>query len=492
MMFFKFLSIALLTVLWWAAIWLALPVDWLQGSLLSLAGLHAGSPALLVAAWWAGKRAWGWQKARVEKRVKAAETANSEAQFADGKATHEAKLNHRRAYLQCRAVWAEFTQIPEWATAWANQCVLLEQIPKTIEGIGRKAALSASLERVFEAAFQQNHATAWLPVILVGQDKSQLGLVEQAWCSVLAQCGNDHPSQFTGSLLQSDPGALFDHLLAQFEADPTLPAVIVIGMDSPLADAAPLPQTGTKGLGHAVVAVLLSRPNLADPGEAEAEAQPDDETDDDPNMQPYWERERGKALNAHLTQWERIPPPLRQGFWSLFPLAALHRPVTADVQGLNRNSTKAQRVQNAILDALINADLRDLPFQGQAPDAPAGSDEAPKTETAKPPKTKEAEAPELFGGLVHNCGSNKIPVLATAIRDIGSEIDVISDGCHLTEEHGDVGMAESVLALAEALILAMQRQTPVLTALCNEKDSFNIGFTCPIAEGGSADAERAS
>ena len=468
----KLLLIVFLTALWWAAIWFALPVEWLQVSMPSLAGLHAGPPALLVTAWWAGKRAWGWQKARTENQAKATETVENEAKLMAGKTAHKIALAQRRTHLHCRAVLAEFARMPEWATSGAKQCALLELSPKSLVGVGREAALRGSLERVFKAAFQQCPASAWFPVTLVTQDPSQLDSVEQAWQQALAQSGIVHSPDGLGCTFQLGLKGLFDHLLSQFEADPTLPAVIVIGMDSPLADAASLPHTGTKGLGHAVVAVLLSRPNLTDPGEAEA--QPDDETDEDPNIRPYWERE--KALTAHLTQWERIPPPLRQGFWSLLPLAALHRPVTADVQGLNRNSTKAQRVQNAILDALINADLRDLPFQGQAPDTPAGS----------------AEAPEPFGGLVHNCGSNKIPVLATAIRDSGSEIDIISQGCDLKNEHGNIGMAESVLALAEALIMAMQRQTPVLTALCNEKDSFNIGFTCPIAEGESADAERAS
>ena len=460
-MFFKFLSFILLTALWWAALWLALPVEWLQGSLASLAGLHAGPPALVAATWWAGKRAWNWRKNRAEKRAKAAETAKTEANLAAEKAAHEEKQSKRRAYLHCRAVWAELTNAPTWVEACTDQCVLFEQLPQNIQGKGSSAVLTASLEQVFEAAFQQCHATAWLPVMLVSKDPTQLALVGQAWRSALAR-GIAHPTQFRGTLFESDHTALFSHLIAQFEADPTLPAIIVVGMCSPLADA----DSPTVPLGHAVVGILLSHPNLVDPGEPETEID-DDQTDD--TLRPFWEKSQPHEANP--AQWDRIPPLLRQDLWNLYPFASLHRPSTATVLEFKRNSTKAQKIQGAIQAAFDDAGLRNLPFEeGVAP----GS--AP-------------ELPDPFGWIVHNVASNRTDVLASAIRDCGSEIDVISDACDLKQEHGGVGTAESVLALAEASILAMQLQKPVLTALCNEKDSFSVSFACPVIATGTSDAE---
>lgn len=447
-----------LTALWWAAIWLALPIDWLQVTLPSLAVLHIAPPVTLVAAWWAGKRAWVWHKARTQKRVAAAETAKQTAKEATDKAAQQKTLAQRRAHAQCRAVWAEFACLPEWAKAGAEQCVLLEQPPKKITGTGSEAALNTSLAQVFEAAFQQCNATAWLTVILVGNDPSQQDLAGQAWHTAVARCGIAQTPQDFACVLHPGPDGLFERIVTMFETDPALPAVVVLGMASPLADAPP-PQAGS--LGHAVVAVLLSRPNLEDPGEP----QPDisESAADDPALQPYWER--NYARQADHPQWAQIPPPLRQGLWKLSPFATLHRPSTADIQELKRDSSKAQRVQNAIQQALADAGLHDT----TPPPAQPGTQE-------------EAEAPELINCLVHNLGSAHIPILFSALKDCGSEVNLFTEGCNLKKEHGDVGTAESVLALAEPLILAAQRQQPVMSAQYNQGSGFLIGFARPVPE----------
>jgi len=484
---FSLLCFALIVILWWGLLWLVLPVEWLQGTLPYLVMVHVAPPPLLMAAGWTCKRAWVWYRESAQNRAKAADAAEKEAQLAADKAEHQEMLDRRRAHVQCRAIWAEFAQMPKWVVDGAKQCVLLEQASENLQGTGREVALRASLERVFETAFQQCEASVWVPVVLVTANSTQQSMVERAWREAVALRGIERFPQGFDCFTLSDPRRVVDFVIDLFEDDPALPAVIVVGMDSPLATTAPLaaasqiPADAVKP-GHAVIAMMLNRPGLPAPDEGQTGFS--GKEDDDPYT-PFWERDHRRA---DLPQWERIPPPLRAGFWNLSPFAALHRSRTTDDLESKQGRAQERRLKGAIHDALIDSGLLDLPFKKKVDES-----EAPPKEEAAPaqPKPEEdAEPPEHIGWLVHDVASGRIGALSAALRECDCEIDPYLDASNLKKEYGDVGTAQNVLMLADALIRAVQLQKPVLMAGYNAQKRFDISLARPISKDKPADTKQ--
>ena len=242
-MMFSILRIFLLCALWWAALWFFLPVEWLQGSLLSFAALHAVPPLSIEVAWRLFKRA----RARME-RSAAKETGDAT------QAAQKKTLAHRRVYLECRGVWASVLKTPDWHDGEPEQVLLVEEDAKTLRETGRAGALAQSLEQVFVAAWEQCGICAWLPVILDADDPESPGWVGQAWRQATqnVEQGPDQPNPKYLDLPGSGP--LADRLITLFEKDPDLPAALLLGMGSSLWE------VGEKNPGHAVVLVLVNRP----------------------------------------------------------------------------------------------------------------------------------------------------------------------------------------------------------------------------------------
>ena len=466
---FKFLCIAILAVLWWAALWLVLPIGWLHGTLPSFIAVHIAPPLLPVAAWWAGKRAWAWHKTRVKERSEKMVAAEKEAAHEAAKAAHLEDMEHRHAHVECRAVWAEFAPMPDWAKDGAKQCTLLAQTPKTIQGTGRKAALISSLQRVFAAAFAQCEAAVWLPVMLLGDDPEPLEWVAIAWNQAIAQCEiQNFPPQPDCEFLSSN-SEILDRLIAMFADDPGLPAVILAGMDSPLADSALMGYSNADENGHAVIAVLLSRQALmAPPDDVQTNSS---EPEDENHLLPYWERKH----KADTPQWERIPPPLRQVFWGLSPIAALRRSSAVSALESEWESVQNRQIRDAIHDAFIHAGLLDWPFKEEKSEK-----ESTQAEQAKP---KEPE-PLKLGWFVHDSNDGaRLAMLILALENCGCErISLSAETSNPQKEHGNTGMARSVLMLAEALVRAAKLQKPVLAAETDERGQMRFRLARPLEE----------
>ncbi|MDR3212514.1 MAG: hypothetical protein LBT71_01130 [Azoarcus sp.] len=481
------LGFILLALLWWAALWFALPigVDLFQLSPGALLMWHGAPPLTAAALWWVSRRVWA---RRTDRRKKAAEETRKEEQEKTREAArqaHQQKLAQRCACVECRAVWVAVPDIPEWYKGFPA-CVLLQQDAEQVRGAGRETALSASLEQVFREALQQYEALAGLPLYIASGD-CRPEQVAEAWQRALAVARNDiasEPSRPDCGLLPGE-GDIVSRVLDLFERDPALPAFILLGMDSPLGDApedddfAVVRQARQQGPrpGHAVAAMLLSRPglNVLSAGETAP-----DGDEGDPNMQPYWERHRDEPGKF---QW-RVPLPA--DFWALMPLATLHR-----LRRTSRAGAMTRRIGEALEDAQIDAGLRDWPFRDKEfveDGAPVKNEEPGENEVPSP--SDEAGLLDL-GWLVHNAGdvkevetASRLVSITGVLRDFGREIDPLTEAGNVVSEHGDTGAARDMLMLAEALIRAARLRKPALTVMFGDDGNVSLGFARPV--GGQA------
>ena len=482
------LGFIVFALLWWAVLWFARPagvgVDLFQLSPGALLAWHGGPPLAAATLWWVFRRVWAWHANR---RKEAAEKIRAKEQ---GKAreaarqAHEQKLAQRRACVECRAVWAAIPDIPDWYES-APASMLLQQDAEQVRGAGRETALSASLEEVFRKVFWQCEAFAWLPLYIVSGNGLSGGIhperVAEAWQRALAAERGDIesvPPRPACGLLPGE-GDVVSRVLDLFERDPVLPAFILLGMDSPLGDAqedddfAAVRQARRQGPrpGHAVVAMVLSRPGLSVmPGDARPPGKGKGE--DAPDRLPYWERPREKPGEF---QW-RIP--LLPDFWALVPLATLHR--SRRTSGVD---TMASRIRAALEDAQIDAGLRDWPFKDEG----AVKNEEPEKNEV-PLLSGEARPLEL-GWLVHDAGdardagmASRLVSITVALSHFGCEIDPQAGAGNVLNEYGDTGAARDVLMLAEALIRAARLRKPTLVAMFDDVGSVSLGFVRPVGE----------
>ena len=149
------LRILIIFVLWWAALWFALPADWLQGGPLSLALLHLLPPLSLIGAWKLFKRIRVWFAARMERRAAEKEAAEHKSQQDAAQSTQQKTLAYRQAYLECRGVWAAVLKTPDWHDGKPERVSFIKQDAKTLRGIGRANASISSLQQVFATAWAQ-------------------------------------------------------------------------------------------------------------------------------------------------------------------------------------------------------------------------------------------------------------------------------------------------------------------------------------------------
>ncbi|MCL1860399.1 MAG: hypothetical protein FWG52_02540, partial [Proteobacteria bacterium] len=217
---FVFLLFILLTVLWWTALWLALPVEWLQSEPPAFVLLHIAPPVLALAAGWAGKRAWSWHKTRAKRLADERKAAGKQATQDAAYVSHLADLARLRTHLECRGVWQELPL-------------------EVARRIGGESVLLSLLQRVFSKALSQCEAMAWLPVyVLVGrgveESAVQLKLIQQAMQHAMTMTGVENLPPQPECIPLPGSGNLADRLISLFDNNPALPAAILVGIDSPL------------------------------------------------------------------------------------------------------------------------------------------------------------------------------------------------------------------------------------------------------------------
>jgi hypothetical protein len=441
-------------------VWFALPLDLAQLPVSSLLTLHIAPPPLLVITWFLSKRVWASHVTRVESRAAAARESAQQRELDAARAAHMAELNRRRAHVECRAVWGSVPNIPDWYDGPTAQATLLVQNEKA-----QKSALAPLLQKVFETALRQSEATVWLPVYIVpGRDldgMTQLEWVGQVRQSV-AECNvRQFPAKPVCSLLPGR-GHVSDRVIALFENDSTLPALVLLGMDALSGDAREDDSGSAVKPGYSVVAMLLSRPGLIMMTDAEIAASQRAAADLH-SHRPFWEKEQEHAAQIDRVQWSFVPAPLQPGLMSLKPFATLYRSARSQDK-LARGNALARQLQPLIKEVLVNAALFDLPFN---------DNKASKRQEAG----NDLEPPTLdLGWLVYDSGvpdhkgrGLRFTSVIAALDSLGCELEPVDEVSDLFAEHGDVGAARGMLMLAEALIHAGQLQKPVLFAEFDDK-----------------------
>jgi hypothetical protein len=482
----RLLLFCILVAIWWAALWFALPVDLSQRSLPALVTLHVAPPLSAVLAWFLCKRLWVWRADKVAQAVAKAKADQEQAALEEAAAQRQQELERRRATLECRGIWAVVPKTPEWCK---DEAAMMPPEAKNFQGDAREEATRLSLEQIFSTALFQCNALAWLPVFVVPglkADGKQLRTVVHAWwqavqaqefkdaspppnCRFLPGWGDPidrrrhmKRNPLSPYLFPSSPecksvpgfGEIVDRVLAQFDNDPSLPALILLGMDSPSSDAP----------GYALVALLIVRPGLTADGTKARESEAAN-----PNT-PYWERNR---ISGTGQSWWGMPAPLQPLLLQeLPPWAVLHRSSPINIREEDSAAEMKRWFRDALDEALINAALRE-----PTPEASeTGKDASPESGKAEIPEL----GPELLAWVVHdNDDPDRLAALINALGDYGREIDLMTEMNNLLDEHGDVGAARGVLILAEAVIRAKQLQKPVLGVGFDKPDWIGIGVIRP-------------
>jgi hypothetical protein len=449
-----FLRLLLIFGLWWVVLWLVLPVEWLQGGLPSFIAWHLVPPLLGVAAWKLSRRGWAWHVARTQKAHIDRKSAEQARQQKIEQAARQEKLMRRRAHIECRGAWVTLSKIPDWAKEnYAEYYDVFEENIDEIKKAGRAAALSASLEQVLGAALGRSEALIWLPVILA-HEGIPVDEVEKAWKQVAESNYIELPPSLD---CQPLPGAgnVADRLIDLFENDPSVPAVLVLGMDSPLTDAPKEP-----GAGHVALALLFGRPGLDEAEIGKTDFVP--QTGSDDPYAPYWERNPHADTGA--IQWRRIPPQLRQAFlWRCPRMATLHKSSNLMNPATERRRAEVQQMRRAIHDALVQAGICDETSVEISPN----------------------ELPEI-GWLVHDSpNANCFVTLAMTCANGDGRPDPVAEASKVQDEFGNVGVAREALMLAVAVLRATQLDKPVLLAGFGKGEEAHFGVSKPCDFGRS-------
>jgi hypothetical protein len=463
---------------WWAVLWYVLPVDLQQQSAPELVSWHLAPPLLTIVAWSLFKNFQTW---RTNRRAEAEATAREAERLAAldaAKAASQQELARRRAHVECRAAWAIVSELPQWYEPVKDQHEFQKDDADSVRGAGREAALAKAVRQIFASALtEKNAALTWLPVYVMpereeGDSPTQLDLLQDAWRETVGSLKAAHISLRPDCKFLPGTESIIERVFRLFDADPTLPALFLLGMDSPLADAAndddskfPAAARSPDRPGHAVVALLLSRPGLALPEGFDAAVAALENKDAGPYT-PYWEREQEKIVVQGIG---RIPLPLQPGLLALKPFATFCRFRSLE-------SPRVQKITAQLEALLVDAGLSD----------PSASDDAGKSENES-----ESEQTEL-GWLVHNSGgidgdsdgaaaaADRIAAINLAIARVCGKLDSQEEASNFGIEHGEVGTARSVLMLAEGLVRAEQLKKPVLIAEYGDSDRLEIGLSRPV------------
>jgi hypothetical protein len=452
------LRIGFLLVAWLAVLWLVPPTDLSKCSPPMLMALHLGPPFAWALAWVSGRvvlrRVHARREARVEQEIRSELEASAEAE----ETARQTELARRRVFLECRGIWVATPEAPAWMGGeTSRECKAIRQDVEKICGAGREGALTASLQCVFEAVLSQNPALAFLPVAVCPEggfpDGALKMWVNEAWRLAVESSGENLPG--VDCRLLAGEGDICERAIALFEHDPALPALLLLGMDSPLAD--DLNKDDALGsAGHAVAVVLLSRSNLAVRAKVLAAA----EFDAGDPYKPYWVRPHGDADAAH---WGSVPAHLRMGFLSMPPFARLHLPQTGRAEAGAKRQTAAlsRHIATLASEALINGMVRD-------------------PRPADAPRAEEPEPMEL-DWIAHNAGlgaiaSLRIAALTDALASLGCESSAQDMETRPKDEYGNVGVASHALLLAEALYRAPRSKKPVFIAAFGEDYWVSVGL----------------
>ena len=477
------LILALLAVVWFAALWFGVAPDFSSWSVPRVAAVHAAPPLLV----WSG---WTWLQRRRQQRNAARAVRKEELAEQERKAALEVARQQHAAEQQrlqfgcdCRALaMAEVLLSEPGAEPWLNTGDAMHFSAVADDGLAEQGKLLEHLrpgiEQALGAIYTRCSAFAHFPVFVappsdvVGEEV--VGLVREIRSAFLTK--NRTNSSAIRFLPVRDCAA--DSLIGLFDAAPDLPGAVVLGFDSPWWRAGQGEAESALGEGvveaseqqrwfgkptQAVLALFVAHPSLDEMLKNLTRQQ----HPHDP-MTPYWEKLVGSAVVhpalASLSDLEHDDLQ-RQA-----TLARIHRAASAEVQTLSR-SELAQNISTLIERAQIHAAQIELSFATSepqsTPQSTPQSSEAPGVE-ASPLKPNAA-----CDWLVHNvgdagCGGQRLASLGVALFKRGFDLDPIERATNFTVKGGDLGEARSLAMLAIAVAKIAEQESSTRAALCAE------------------------
>jgi hypothetical protein len=477
--------------LWWAILWLALPVDWDALTLPKLVLLHLVPPLLSILAWVLTRRLWTWRTNKRKRRATEMEAAAKQQTLATNRATHERLLAERRAHVECRGVWAFLPKVPDWAEELPETCSFLDA--------GQGGTPDELLRHALETVLLVNEALAWLPVRVLYEESFPKAISPNSVNEALRQIVETFPTKndaksHTHNILPPKPtcdrlpgkGDIADRVLKLFEQDPHLPALLLMGLgEQPVeaeaeveveveVDNFPSEDAASDSSPNTVLMMLFARPGLrATSGETPPPPPPPSDDEKGLDVAPYWERPVEQVDASGV--WGKVPIALQPDFLAkLPPLAALPR--SRLVARAERPALFKLQIQQAFHEAFIDAEMRDLPFK-EKKDEQAGAQDKPEDAPAEPPV-----APEI-GWCVHNTpDSDRLGQIIAALHESGSDLEIVADGTKLSAD--DTTTAHDAWMQVLALSRAVQQQKPVLLAGTYDYDEggTRIAFVRPCTQ----------
>lgn len=450
----KLLAIlALITSLWWSALWLLIPVDWQHLSPTVMLLAHLLPPLLLTALGYA------W-RLRQEKREQAAAQVQAESAAAEqqarreeARAQHLAALRERQQMVSCRWLWVQAVaqrEEPAWLDELPPACLWTALARDELEPGEVLDSLMPWLEEGMQTLYAELPGAAAMPLLLevlplvsgIEQVDRIRQCQQQAWQIV----HGDTPQPVSDCRFLPGSGTVADRVLQFLAQHPEQPGVVLLAANAPLAslDEDDEPDTATRQqwrqLGRpaaAMVLLLFLRDGLAAPaGSALLVASHDP-------YQPYWERE-GTSSPAG---WGRVPADAQAALAALPPLAGLAQSSSAGLQ--QQGTLQLTRQLQPLLDnALVNAVLLDYPFSADETD----------------PQRNQADS---VAWLVHNSGDvevggMRLAAIASNLTRHQVGLHPIDEACNLVRDWGDVGAAAPAMLAALAVTHCARLQAPAI------------------------------
>ncbi|SCK08513.1 hypothetical protein [Vogesella sp. LIG4] len=445
--------LGLSTTLWWAALWLLIPVHWQQLSPTVMLLLHLLPPLLLTAL----VQLWRQRQARREQAAAQAqadaEAAEQQTRRDEARERHHSELRERQQVLHCRWLWVQ--ALPQrdelaWLDELPEACAWQALTEDELEAGSPLDSLHQVAEEGLAALYEELPGAAALPLLLEvlpgTGGMEQVGRIKQWQQQAWQQQQGDAPQPASDCRFLPGSGTVADRVQQFLAQDPELPGAVLLALDAPHAawspddeaDDATRQQWREQGRpGAAVVLLLFLRAGLAAPAsDAQAAADP---------YQPYWERDPA-SVNAG---WGRVPAGAQQGLAALPLLACLAQ----SGQGtLGRPGTLqlTRQLQPLLDNALVNASLLDYPFSAEDAD----------------PQRNQADS---VAWLVHNGGD--VDAGGVRMAAIGSNLtrhqiglDPVDEASNLVREWGHVGAATPALLTALTVTHCARLAAPAVLA----------------------------
>lgn len=444
--------LALITLLWWGALWLLIPVDWQQVSPTVMLLTHLLPPLLLTALGYVWRlRQEKWEQAATQAQAES-EASEQQVRRDEARAQHLAALRERQQMVSCR--WLSVQ-----AVAQREKPAWLDELPPACRWTARARderepgevldSVMPWLEESLQALYAELPGAASLPLLLevlpLVSGIEQVDRIRQCQEAAWLTTQRDAPQPASDCRFLPGSGTVADRVMQFLAQDPELPGAVVLAADAPLAlqNEAEKPDEATRAQwlqqgrpGAAVVLLLFLRNGLAAPADSALAAVHDP-------YQPYWERE-GTPPPAG---WGRVPEHARAVLAALPHLACLAQSSSTELP--QQGTLQLTRQLQPLLDnALVNAALLDYPFSAEEAD----------------PQRNQADS---VAWLVHNGGD--VDVGGTRLAAIASNLTrhqigllPVDEASNLAREWGDVGAAAPAMLVALAVTHCARLQAPAV------------------------------